>query len=486
MNLVKYLFKDKEKLESDLLLGPFNISYKDMLENIKKVAGILRQYKEQKIVLLGENSDFWIYSYFGIIGSNNICVPINPQTPDEDISDIISRVNPKAVFLEEKSNSKIMNIIHSKNIKKIFPKEIIKYSDSLDLIDINGDKEAVIIFTSGSSGKPKGVVLTHKNIIANTNSIIRYLNLSKKDIIETVLPFSYCYGTSLLHTHIKVGGKLVINNSFMMVNKVISDLKEHKCTGFAGVPTHFEILIKYSNFLNENFPDLRYLTQAGGKMRDETILKIYNKINEKNIKLFIMYGQTEATARLSYLPPEDLPKKIGSIGKGIPGVKLKVVDKNRKSILPGEIGEIIAKGENIMKGYYLNELATKEKIKDNWLYTNDLATIDSESYIYLKGRSDEIVKVGGVRVNTLEIKEKIMGFEFVDDCYITVIKDDLMGLVIASVIAPKKNKEEIIKKLKRNLSSYQFPKKMIFVDKIPTTNSGKINRKEIEALIENA
>ncbi len=189
----------------------------------------------------------------------------------------------------------------------------------------DGDRLAEIIFTSGSTGEPKGVMITHKNIIANTDSIIEYLNLTADDVIEIVLPFYYCYGLCLLHTHLKVGGSMVFNNNFMFLGAVINDLKKYKCTGFAGVPSHFQVLLRKSkSFKSDNFPDLRYVTQAGGKLHKVFIQEFMD--NQPDITFYVMYGQTEATARLSYLPPEHLEEKLGSLGKAIPGVTLELMD----------------------------------------------------------------------------------------------------------------------------------------------------------------
>ncbi len=168
------------------------------------------------------------------------------------------------------------------------------------------------------------------------------LDLDQNDIMLVVLPFYYCYGLSLLHTHLKVGGSIVLNNSFIFLGSVINDLKDYKCTGFAGVPSHFQILLKKSqSFKTTEFPDLKYVTQAGGKLHAVFIKEFIKSFPE--IDFYIMYGQTEATARLSYLPPELVKTKITSIGKAIPGVEFKVVNDKGEEVAIGEEGEIIGK-----------------------------------------------------------------------------------------------------------------------------------------------
>jgi acyl-CoA synthetase (AMP-forming)/AMP-acid ligase II len=218
---------------------------------------------------------------------------------------------------------------------------------------------------------------------------------------------------SLLHTHLKVGGSIVLNNTFLFLGTVIKDLKQFNCTSFSGVPSHFQILLKKSkSFAGSNFPDLKYFTQAGGKLHDLFIKEIVEKF--PNINLFIMYGQTEATARLSYLPPDKVETKMGSVGKGIPDVDLKIVDKNDEEVRVGEIGEIIAKGPNIMLGY-LNNRPDDDPIKNGWLYTGDLGKRDEDGFIYITARKKEIIKIGGKRVSPKEVEEVILTVQSIID-----------------------------------------------------------------------
>ena len=328
--------------------------------------------------------------------------------------------------------------------------------------NFSSEKSAQIIFTSGTTGVPKGVVLSHRNLIANTTSIIQYLKLTENDIIEVVLPFYYCYGLSLLHTHLRVGGSLVLNNNFIFLSTVINDLNKYKCTGFAGVPSHFQILLRHSNgFKNMHFPFLRYVTQAGGKLHASFIDEFLQTFPE--IDFYVMYGQTEATARLSYLEPKLLRSKLGSIGKAIPGVELNIVDENGKLTKAGETGEIIAKGDNIMAGYYKDDFATKNTVKDGWLYTGDIGTIDEDGYIYLTARKKEFLKISGKRVSPKEIEEVIVSFPGVIDCTIESVEDEITGEAVKAMVVITESKEGKI--TIENLKSYCAEK--LAIHKVP-------------------
>lgn len=327
--------------------------------------------------------------------------------------------------------------------------------------DFDGTQIAEIIFTSGSTSIPKGVMLTHDNIIANTDSIIQYLNLDENDIMMVVLPFYYCYGLSLLHTHIRVGGQLVLNDNFIFLASTITNINNYQCTGFAGVPSHFQILLRKTDlFRNTKFPSLRYVTQAGGKLHN-TFIKEFTECFP-SISFFVMYGQTEATARLSFLPPNKLREKLGSLGKGIPGVELKVVNSRGSMVQPGKTGEIIARGKNIMAGYFDDPKETEHTLRNGWLYTGDLGTIDKDGYIYLTARKKEIIKVGGKRVSPKEIEEVIDRLPGVIDSTIEAIEDELLGeaikaTVIVNAIEVDLSEEKIRRYCSLNLSNYKIP-----------------------------
>ncbi|MBW1688687.1 MAG: AMP-binding protein, partial [Deltaproteobacteria bacterium] len=204
---------------------------------------------------------------------------------------------------------------------------------------------ASIIFTSGSTGTPLGATLSHLNIVSNTRSIVEYLGLTAADRMLAVLPFHYVYGKSLLNTHAAAGATVVIENRFLYPNTALDSLENEACMGLAGVPSTFAILVNRSNLADRELPQLRYVTQAGGPMSPELTRRLMEAIPGKRV--VVMYGATEASARLSYLDPDELPRKIGSIGKAIPNVELRVLREDGTEAEVGEVGEIVARGSNL-------------------------------------------------------------------------------------------------------------------------------------------
>jgi len=489
MNVYDYLLEESGFLYKNFLLGnKEEMTYSELYCESLKLARYLRErYGENNnILLVAPNSAFFLVVYLAIIKSGNVCVPLNPSIEENNLRFIVDLCKAEVAFVVPVRSGdprwKLLKTVYN----EIPPPENGKNDLTMNLFNedtFDEERLAEIIFTSGSTGEPKGVMITHKNIIANTNSIIEYLKLTGDDIIEIVLPFYYCYGLSLLHTHLKVGGSVVFNNNFMFLGAVINDLKNYKCTGFAGVPSHFQVLLRKSkSFKSDHFPDLRYMTQAGGKLHKVFIQELVD--NQPGITFYVMYGQTEATARLSYLPPERLKDKIGSLGKAIPGVTLDLVDDQGRSVTkPEVVGELVARGDNIMKGYLEDNEGTAAALKDGWLHTGDLAYRDEDGFFYHTARRKEIIKVGGRRISPKEIEEVIVTFPGVVDCSISAIFDDILGealkaeVVVADLNDPSIDELEFKKLCGEKLALEKIPQVFEFTSRMRVAATGKKTKK---------
>jgi long-chain acyl-CoA synthetase len=480
MNIVDFLFENSFNLEKDLILGTKGTeSFKSIFEKSSKLASYLRNKlgQDKKILLMAPNSSFFIIAYLGILKSGNICIPVNPGIEQEGFDYIKGKTKFSTGFFSEVNRNRL-NLSVDCITEHILSDIVTAENEMLESEPkFNGERIAEIIFTSGSTALPKGVMLSHNNIMANTDSIVQYLSLNEKDIMMVVLPFFYCYGLSLLHTHIRVAGSLVLNNNFIFLGSTINDLNKYYCTGFAGVPSHFQILLRKSDqFKNTKFPTLRYVTQAGDKLHNAFICEFTETFPE--VQFFVMYGQTEATSRLSYLPPAMLKEKLGSLGRGIPVVELKVVDDQGRSICAYETGEILARGKNVMLGYFEDQESTNNTIKNGWLYTGDLAIIDEDGYIFINARKKEIIKIGGKRVSPKEIEEVIVTMPGVIDCMIEATEDEQLGESIKATIVINESMRKItVEELKQycstKLAGYKIPKYVVFKESMKVSLSGK-------------
>lgn len=486
-NFVDYLFENSCLSNRPFLVGSDMITHAQLYSAVNEVASsLIERYGTGKLILLmSENNYFFIVSYLAIIKSGNTAVLIETRIGERDFEQVIQSCPIVAYFVQEKLldlfKESLTDIYTEKSIGSL------SKSDGIFKLPISAHPEdvAVIIFTSGSTGTKKGVMLTHKNLRANTESILSYLRLTESDRVCVVLPFFYCFGASLLHTHIRAGGSIVMNNKIFL-GSVIKEINQYECTGFSGVPSTFQILINKTPFLTKEFPSLRYFAQAGGQLPSKYIKMIVSAFPQK--EFFVMYGATEATARLSFLPPILVEKKMGSVGKGIPGVTLEVLNQNGLPIKPGEIGEITAIGDNIMKGYYRDPEGTSAVLKNGRYYTGDLATVDDDGYIYIVGRSKNIIKSGGYRISPNEIEDTILSFDEVSGCVVVGVPDDIMGeAVIAVVQSECCDKEDlsarIISFCNTALPSYKVPKSIEFVDDFPLNSSKKVDRGRIKAII---
>jgi len=342
---------------------------------------------------------------------------------------------------------------------------------------------ALVLFTSGSTGKPRGVVQTFGNLFANTRSIVQYLALGPSDRAMLILPFHYCYGRSVLQTHLFVGGSCFLDPRFMYPRVVMEAIGSEGCTGFAGVPLTFEILRREVALGSISMPCLRYVTQAGGPMRPETIR--WARQAFASARLFVMYGQTEATARLAYLPPERGEEKMGSIGVPIPGVELRVLDEGGRELPPGEVGHLAARGGNVTPGYLEAPEETAAVLHDGWLWTGDLARRDEEGFLYIVGRAKEILKIGGHRVGPVEIETVIAEHPAVAEVAVVGAPDAVQGEIAVAFVTLRAGASASGSDLRRfcrdRLAAHKVPARVEFVEAIPRNASGKPLKSELAA-----
>jgi acyl-CoA synthetase (AMP-forming)/AMP-acid ligase II len=344
---------------------------------------------------------------------------------------------------------------------------------------------AAIFYTSGSTGEPKGVMLSHRNLVSNTLATVQYLGLTGDDSVLVILPFYYIYGNSLLLTHVATGGQVVIDNRFMYPEVVLDSLEESRATGFAGVPSTFMIALNKSTIAKRKLADLKYITQAGGAMAPEVTRRLMEACPHQ--KIWVMYGQTEASPRVTYLPPERLNEKLGSIGIAVPGVEVKILDESGREVPVGETGEIIVGGPNVMLGYWNQPEATAEVLRDGWLITGDLARKDDDGYIYVVGRKREIIKSAGHRVSAKEIEERILEHEAVAETAVFGIPDGILGEAIQAVVVLRSGAECDEKQIQgfcqKRLPTFKIPRAVRFVASLPKSQSGKINKLQLKEQI---
>jgi acyl-CoA synthetase (AMP-forming)/AMP-acid ligase II len=343
------------------------------------------------------------------------------------------------------------------------------------------DALATLLYTSGTTGKPKGVMLSHGNQAANTRSIVSYLELEPDDSIVSVLPFYYSYGASVLHTHLATGARIVLEENLVFPHLVVETIARERVTGFAGVPSTFLLLLNRVPLERHDLTALRYLTQAGGGMAPAVTQRLRAAI--PNARLFVMYGQTEATARLTWLPPERLDEKLGSVGIPIPDVELAVRRPDGSDAATGEEGEVCVRGPNVMLGYWRDPETTRTVLRDGWLWTGDVGRLDADGFLFLSGRRSDMIKVGAHRVHPQDVEEAIAEFPGVAEVAVVGMDDELLGQTVQAFVVPADGIELSVDRLKAHcrarLAQYKIPKRIELTSALPRTASGKVRRVEL-------
>lgn len=458
-----------------------------------------------RIALLSENSIEYVVAYFAILLSGLVVVPLDTSLSPDDLVSVLDDCDASVLITHQRFNRCLqkaldsglrMNLIISDG--ELALEEQVRVEILSDILSRNSsisepslplpgagdsvDRElAAIFYTSGSSGRPKGVMLSHLNLVSNTKATVKYLGLSDDDSVLVVLPFGYIYGNSLLLTHVAAGGSLVIDNRFMYPEVVLDTMEKEEVTGFSGVPSNYMILLNKSTLARRKLNHLRYLTQAGGAMSQEVIHRLKKAVPRKEI--FIMYGQTEASPRITYLPPEELTTKPGSVGVAVAGIRVKLLDPSWSEVAPGETGEIVVKGDNVMMGYWNQPHETAQALQDGWLHTGDLARMDEEGYFYIVGRKSDMIKSGGYRISAREIENRILENEIVAEVSVFGVRDEILGEAIHAVVVLKPgytaDEKEIQTHCTQGLPSHKVPKFIVFREIIPKKASGKVDKQAL-------
>jgi long-chain acyl-CoA synthetase len=295
---------------------------------------------------------------------------------------------------------------------------------------------AVLMATSGSTGIPRFVMVNHANLIANTEAIIRSQQLASDERAMLILPLSYCFGTSVMHSHLYQGGGVVFDRRFMFPDKVLRALAQWDCSTFAGVPTVYHVLLRRSNIRRIAMPCLRRFLQAGGGLAPERIREMRAAFPQA--KFYVMYGQTEATARISCMEPERWEEKPGSVGRPLDNLMVRIVDEEGNYLPAGQIGELLVKGPSICPGYWNDPEETRRVFSGGWLRTRDLAHQDEEGYLWIEGRKGAFLKMRGIRVSFPEVEARVTAIQGVYECVARAVDHPEAGEALVLFIVPER------------------------------------------------
>ena len=387
------------------------ISYKEIYKKSKEIASKINQ--KSVTIIIAKNHYECFIGYIALIMFGRTSILLDENFSLKFLQNLIKKYRVNYIFASNEHQSKIKDtdIIHQGD----------EYSISKTNFDLHkkiNEKNLLLLTTSGSTQNPKLVRLSKENLFNNTKNIIKYLNINKNHTTITTMPLGYSYGLSILNTHLYKGAKIVINKLSILEKKFWEKIEKNKVNSFGGVPEFYDFLKKIG-FKKKNYPSIKYLTQAGGKMSSSTLEYFQSVSKEKKIKFYTMYGQTEASPRMAILNWKMFLKKNGSIGQPLKNYRIELIDKKKKKIRkPNISGEIVFHGKNVSLGYAknINDLK-KGDVNKKTLFTGDLAFRDKGNYYFIVGRKKNFIKLFGKRFDLKEIKSFLNSEGIKARCY---------------------------------------------------------------------
>lgn len=519
MLVERFLEESAERFpdKTALILEKEQFSYRQIEEQANCLARALVAAgikRGDRVVIALPNSLEAVLSIFAALKADAVFVPLHSTIKSDRLAYILNNCHAKAIilgaaklaseqkWLNETPHLEAVFLVGGKSRDFNLLRDSGKDAFSLDALlkdpadcsrpradCINVDL-AALIYTSGTTGRPKGVMMTHLNIVSAATSIAAYLDNSPSDVVMNVLPLAFGYGLYQLLVTFKVGGTLILLNSFAFPHSVLQRIAEERVTGFAIVPTISATLLQM-NLSRYGFPKLRYITNAAAALPVEHIRRLRVLLPE--VKIFSMYGQTECT-RVSYLPPEQIDIRPGSVGHAIPNEELYIVDTEGKRVGPGVVGELVIRGAHVMKGYWEMPEETDRCLRpgplpgERVLYSGDLFYADEEGYLYFVSRRDDIIKTRGEKVSPREVEEVLYAIEGVAEAAVIGIPDAILGSAIKAVIVKKQHAaltaQDVLRHCATSLEDFMIPKVVEFRESLPKTESGKISRRAVSEVRE--
>ena len=472
-----------------LRLDDATLNYGLFAEASARVAGLLKSKGVQsgdRVGIMLPNVPYFPVVYYGVLRLGGIVVPMNVLLKSRETGFYLSNPEAKVVFAwhdfleaaEAGAKEAGAEVISVK--PQEFDQLLFSTDAHQDVAEKSEDDTAVILYTSGTTGQPKGAEITHGNLGSNTQACMDLYDTAPGDVILGALPLFHTFGaTCAMNTTVKAGALMTLIPRFDPV-KALEIIERDRVTLFLGVPTMYGAMLHASNADSADTSTLRVCASGGASLPVEVLKQFQEKFS---CKVLEGYGLSETSPVASFSHP-DKEQKPGSIGTTIVDVEMKVDDDEGKEVPRGDVGEIVIKGPNVMKGYWKRPDATAEAIKDGWFHTGDMATEDDDGYFFIVDRKKDMIIRGGYNVYPREIEEVIYEHPAVESCAVVGVPDDSMGEEVGAAIVLKQGQEvgedELRDYVKGEVANYKYPRRIWFVDELPMGPTGKILKREIE------
>lgn len=474
------------------------LTYAELDGLVERAAGALTEAgarRGDRVVIVADNGVDPVVAAYGAMRAGACFSLLHPATKPKKVGEIVARCEPTVLVLGGKQVAAEAEILAA--AEGITPPRVLHLGGSFDealaaaparfrqpwRIDLD---LCAIFWTSGSTGIPKGVMLAHQNMKSTSVTVSNYLGNVASDVVLTALPLSFGYGWFQLTAAFRVGARVVLERGFTMAFPLVDAIRREQATGIPGVPTLFALLLSLREIDPAMLASLRYWTVAGAAMAPAHVKRMREIAPQA--RPFVMYGLTECT-RVTYLPPEDLDKKPMSVGLGMPNQDCWVEAEDGRRAAPGEVGELIVRGANVMRGYWRDPEGTEKALRPGRfpgeveLRSGDLFKTDEDGYLYFVARKDDIIKSGGQKVSPREIEAALLEHPGIAECAVIPTDDALLGQVAKAFVVARPGMTleigDIRKHLMRLLEDYMVPKHYAVVDALPRSENGKIVKKDL-------
>ncbi len=451
---------------------------------------------DSAILLLPNCSEFSV-AYFALMKIGAIAVILDFRLSPREITPLFEETGAGVLITHTKQNTFAARMLREKSetLKWVIVVEgeksvgdgmvsfgdIVRKGDSENPdVSLNDADECLYLYTSGTTGRPKGVVLTFAHMGFYPETMEAFLPVDEKDIEGCVLPMSHISGPVVLNLMAVIGMTLVIIDE-IRPKKILEELERNRVTFFHAVPPIFQMILNLPSRDRYDLIDLRFIAMMGTVVPEE-IMEDWLKAYPHTVALQ-GYGATETSPLLTLTRYEDAPHKMASAGRAAPGIEIRIVDKEGRWLKPWEVGEVIAQGPQVMKGYFKNPRATARKIKNGWYYTGDLGKLDQDGYLYILGRADDMIISGGMNIYPSEVENVLCTHKKVAEAAVVGIRNPERGAVLKASIVPKVgenlSRKEILKFLRERLASFKIPKIVEFRESLPRSRTGKVVKKQL-------
>lgn len=488
--------------------GDMRVTYRELDQEANQFAHVLIEaglHPGDRVAVFLENQLEAVVAIFGIAKAGGAFVAINPTTKPDKLCYMLNDCTARGLVAPTRTLGPLSDLFERvPSLAQVYtcgPGEPIETGDDRlqsfaaalasasplephrRCIDMD---LAAIVYTSGTTGKPKGIAVTHLNMVSASTSITTYLENQPDDIILNVLPISFDYGLYQILMCAQFGGTLVLERSFAYPFRIVQRLQQENVTGFPGVPTMFAMLLQMKDLAPETFDSVRYVTNTGAALPPNHLFAIRTLF--RNARVYSMYGVSECK-RVSFLPPEELDSRPGSVGRGMPNEQVWIVDDDGHPLPPGVTGELVVRGSNVMQGYWGLPEKTAEVLRPGrypWekvLYTGDLFRADDEGYLYFVARKDDIIKSRGEKVSPREVEAVLCEMSSVKEACVVGMPDALLGQAVVAIVAPVAgatlSERDVVAHCARRLENFMVPKTVRFCETLPRNPNGKIRKDEV-------